>query len=120
MKKAITWILLLAMSLTIFSPIMQPMEAFATERAAQCPGAGELHTKENCTYEVFEVVPPVCDGRGYIIYACVVCGNLFEDDIVEGTGSHSWVYQEFVPPPVPKTALSAAITVSSVAKALGR
>lgn len=94
MKKRI-----LALMLACFMIVsLLPMQVFAEETVAgKCPGDGAKHAKSNCTYEVFKEVPPICDDWGYTIYACTECGDHFVDDIVEQTGTHSWVEQEFVP-----------------------
>lgn len=90
MKKRI-----LALMLACFMIVsLLPMQVFAEETVAgKCPGEGNDHAKENCTYEVFKVVEPTCDDWGYTIYACDVCGDHFVDDITEKRGEHNWVEQ---------------------------
>lgn len=96
-KSIFALIIVLVMCVSFCVPTFAEVAAVAdtaaegTTAAVNCPGKDKQHklnilglTPETATEYVVRVVPAPCQGRGFTIYKCPVCGEQFADNWVDG------------------------------------
>ena len=77
-----------------------PTSVFAAETT--CP---EVHTVDNCTYDVKGTVAPTCKDAGYTVYQCTACGDTFVGNFNYEYAEHQFEKADTIQPTCSDTGL---------------